>query len=120
MSNGHALARDVKQRFWQERIARWRGSGLSVRQFCQREGLSEPSFYAWRRVLSQRGKSEGARPSGTSHRSDFVPVHVLERSPRKASMIEIVLPRGRRVRVGPGFDRAALEQVLEILQRQSC
>jgi cell division septation protein DedD len=35
-------------------------------------------------------------------------------------MIEIVLPRGRRVRVGPGFDRAALEQVLEILQRQSC
>ena len=120
MASGRGLAREVKQRFWQEQIARWRHSGLSVRQFCQREGLSEPSFYAWRRVLSQRGTSVAARPADVAHRSNFVSVRVAEPSACKGSMIEILLPRGRRVRVGPGFDRATLEEVLEILRRQSC
>jgi transposase len=34
---------------WQQRLERFRRSGLTVRAFCDREGVSTASFYAWRR-----------------------------------------------------------------------
>lgn len=37
---------------WEALLRQFPGSGLSVREFCRRRGLSEPSFYAWRRRLS--------------------------------------------------------------------
>ena len=37
--------------FWEEAIRLWAESGLSVREFCNREGLAEHSFYSWRREL---------------------------------------------------------------------
>jgi len=43
-----------QERRWRERIKRQAGSGLTVRAFCRREKLSEPSFHAWRRTLRQR------------------------------------------------------------------
>lgn len=38
--------------FWQLAIATWRAGGLSVREFCQREGLAQATFYAWRKRLT--------------------------------------------------------------------
>ncbi len=37
---------------WQERIRRWRRSGLSIAEFCRRERISQPSFFAWRKRLA--------------------------------------------------------------------
>jgi hypothetical protein len=37
--------------FWEEAIRLWADSGLSVREFCVREGLSEHAFYSHRREL---------------------------------------------------------------------
>jgi hypothetical protein len=39
---------------WRERIGRWGSSGWSVAEFCRREGVSEPSFFAWRKRLAGR------------------------------------------------------------------
>lgn len=36
---------------WQDRLDRFDRSGLTVSQFCQREGCSPASFYQWRRKL---------------------------------------------------------------------
>ncbi len=47
--------RDPKREaFWRGVLARFDASGLSVRRFCARERVTEPSFYAWRRVLRER------------------------------------------------------------------
>ena len=43
-----------KERFWRRMVRQWRKSGLSVRAFCAERGLSEPSFYAWRRTFAER------------------------------------------------------------------
>jgi hypothetical protein len=37
--------------FWEEAIRLWGDSGLSVREFCAREGLTEHTFYSRRREL---------------------------------------------------------------------
>ena len=37
--------------FWEEAVRLWGESGLSVREFCSREGLAEHAFYARRREL---------------------------------------------------------------------
>ena len=37
--------------FWEAAIRLWAESHLSVREFCDREGLTEHTFYSWRRAL---------------------------------------------------------------------
>ena len=39
---------------WAERIAAQQHSGISVKQFCKEQGLTEGSFYAWRKRLQKR------------------------------------------------------------------
>jgi len=129
MPSNHGPRRDAdKERFWQGCVKQWRESGLSVRAFCRREALSEPSFYAWRRELARRGssaprsqQSSRAQPRRAAKRGGFVPLEVVAaRLAAPAARIEIILPRGRRLRVRPGFDRATLETVLDVLERRPC
>jgi transposase len=106
----HGRARDErKERQWRRWIKQWRASGLSVRDFCDRRGLTPPSFYHWRRVLERRAAEQAA----------VVPVNVLvDAVPAQASALEVVLPNGRAVRVAPGFDAATLRQLLTVLQEE--
>jgi hypothetical protein len=100
-----------KEQWWRRQVRQWRGSGLSVRAFCAARGLSEPSFYAWRRTLAQRDAA--AVP--------LVPVTVTpEPTPASAdepaAALELVLDAGRRLRIGPGFDGPTLARLLAILE----
>ena len=38
----------AKEALWQKRLKRFASSGLSVREFCKREDVTESAFYAWR------------------------------------------------------------------------
>jgi hypothetical protein len=105
-------ARDErKERQWRRRIEQWRTSGLSVRAFCAQHGLTQASFYAWRRVLERRAAEQPA----------FVPVQVVaDALPTQASALEVVLADSRVVRVAPGFDAATLRQLLAVLEGRPC
>ena len=51
--------RDPKREaLWRGVLARFDTSGLTVRRFCAQERVTEPSFYAWRRVI--RDPSRGS------------------------------------------------------------
>jgi hypothetical protein len=39
-------------RQWRDRVCRFEHCGLTVAEFCQREGYSAASFYQWRRRLA--------------------------------------------------------------------
>jgi len=44
---------------WRDRVELQRRSGLSVLEYCRREGFSAGSFYAWkRRLLVSRSTAE--------------------------------------------------------------
>ena len=84
------VQRDLtKDRAWRELLARQGSSGLSVREFCKRERLTESLFYAWRRTIAERDGATG--PS-------FVPVVVSEK-PSGESSIAVELAGGHVVRL---------------------
>ena len=94
-------------------MARWRRGTLSVREFCENEGLSVPTFYWWRRKLQQPDEQKLV----------FHPVHVVEEIREPVTRgIEVVLANGRCLRVEPGFDSSTLVKLVELLEsrRPTC
>ena len=109
-----------KERFWRRMVREWRRSGLCVRAFCAQHGLSEPSFYAWRRIVAERDQESAqvrAKPERDGDDAPvFVPLRVIDVATQVA--LEVVLERGRAVRVLRGFDPDTLRQLLAVLEEE--
>lgn len=91
---------------WAERIATQQRSGISVKQFCKERGLTEYSFYAWRKRLQGSGPVRFA---------------LVERSARwqertAEPLLELVLASGERLRISSGVDITTLRTVLDALR----
>ena len=83
---------------WRDRLSRFDGSGTTVKQFCQKEGVSEAAFYQWRKRLKgdrrrRKAMGEPSRPRVNST-EPFVPVTVPT-----TPFAEVEFPNGVRVRV---------------------
>ncbi len=97
---------------WRERLARFERGGLTVAEFCRREGVSDPSFYQWRRRLQQGER--GTRRTGRQARGEagaeegqrFLPVHVVG-----LTWAEIEIPGGIKIRV-PAANTEALRTAI--------
>ncbi|MGH8319597.1 MAG: IS66 family insertion sequence element accessory protein TnpA [Steroidobacteraceae bacterium] len=44
---------------WRELVARQASSGMSVQEFCQRDGLNAWTFYGWRSRLRTQPRMRG-------------------------------------------------------------
>lgn len=102
-------ASGVAAREWRERMGRWRRAGLSVSEFCRREGVSEPSFYQWRRRLQPRPAggeapavgeaprrpvdAQTSRRPGNGEALRFVELPALPSLPAVAG-VQVTLPSG--------------------------
>jgi hypothetical protein len=89
------------ERIWRGRLARYRRCGQTVADFCEHEGVSTPTFYAWKRRLSGRAVNGQATRRSTPL---FVP---LSLSPVAAG-VRIVLPGGAVVELPPSADERLL------------
>jgi hypothetical protein len=97
---------------WQERLQRFRTSGLTVPDFCAREGVSPASFYAWKRRFP-----DGAAPAHLDA-PRLVPVRLV--TPPTSALVELLLPSGVVLRLSPDTDLAWLRQLLPVLGVASC
>ena len=118
----------IKERRWRGHLAAWRRSGQSVRAYCAAQGLSEPSFYSWRRVLARPERRRGAKTAagngtastaGFTEGSPFVPVRLVEDT-TPAAALEVVLRGGRVLRVAAGFSAQTLREVVAVLEGLPC
>jgi hypothetical protein len=91
---------------WAERIAAQRHSGMSVKQFCKERGLTEYSFYVWRKRLQEQGPVRFALVERRARRQ--------ERSAEPA--LQLVLTSGERLGIGTGVDATTLRTVLDVLR----
>ncbi len=128
-----------KEAFWRLVGDEHRRSGLTAREFCRKEGVSEASFHSWKRVLKERDREanglcdnrSGGRASGSSLVSEqrkkqpsagensFVPVEVVA-SPLVASPeLTIRTPAGFTINLPPTADIGRFGEIMEVLARQS-
>lgn len=117
--------RSVKsEQWWRSIMDEFRSSRQTVRAFCQRKDISEGTFFAWRRRLSQgdasaAGNGRGAKP--------MIPVEVVldehlphghNSSPTHAVGLEIETPGGCRLRFDgvpePSYACDLLQSVLRV------
>jgi hypothetical protein len=112
MGRQRGSGRDPKrERAWRGRLERWRSGGGSVRVFCRREGVAEPSFYYWRRELARRDGA-GARCGGAAAPL-FLPVRVKDSGTVPGEgVIEVRLPSGHVLRGGEVEKLARLAALL--------
>lgn len=126
------MGRDVAlERAWKGRVREYERSGLTIREFCQREGVVDHQLNWWRRELKRRAAEKrptlrnGQRESPRRKQprlkqrsvppSGFVPVEVEVSGPGHGS-VEITLEQPPRIKVSPGCDVALLQDVLRILE----
>ena len=137
---GKGPGRDLeRERAWRALVDRQRLSGLSVREFCRRELVSEAAFYAWRRELLRRdGESSSGRrpdrqpairpvasrssvgrrtPPKTLGTAAFLPVLMESNSAHVARVLEVTYPDGSRVSAWSGCEVELLQAALSVVTR---
>jgi transposase len=95
-----------REESWRERVAAHERSGLSVKQFCEQQGITEQTFYVWRKRLRNQAPIRFA----------LVEAGVARRQVPAESGLELVLTTGERLRIGAGVDPTTLRKVLEALR----
>lgn len=68
---------------WRERLGRWQRLQCSITEFCRREGISQPSFFHWRRRLATANAkpANSVAPRGAA----FIPVQVVAQGGTRSS-----------------------------------
>jgi hypothetical protein len=109
--------RAATRQAWVERLARFSASGLSPAPFCTQEGISLPSFYAWKRRLATAALDPAtAAPPAAEAGPRLLPV----RLPAPAAAPGLVLPGGAVLRLPPGADLAWVRSLVEALGGVPC
>lgn len=103
-------SRDLTRDTWAARLVRFADSALTVAAFCDREQVSVPAFYYWKRRL------DAADPTASTDAVPLLPVR-LTAGP---TPIELLLPGGAVLRLSPGCDLDFVRDVLATLGALPC
>jgi transposase-like protein len=104
MNKSHHPGREERRQI----IDAQRSSGLTVAAYCLERGITQGSFYTWKRRLRSPAKS--------NHSSAPAFVEVKPTNISASEEIEICLPGERRLLVRRGFDRDLLIEVVHALE----
>ena len=104
-----------RAKYWAGLVSAWEQSGLSQAEFCRRRGVKVASLAWWKRQLQRQAggapKRRGRPPKVSSR---FVEVRLAGLS--SASAYEVVLARGRSIRVPSQFDPQIVSQLITAVE----
>jgi transposase-like protein len=92
---------------WTDLIRQHEQSGAAVKVFCRDRGVSEPSFYSWRKRLA------------TNQPVRFALVESSGSAAKDHAPMELILASGDRLRISPGTDATTLRTVLNVLRERA-
>jgi hypothetical protein len=118
------MAREPRE-VWEKRVARWRESGLTAKEFAGEVGVNANTLahWAWRLDQAGAGPAQGAAQSSSKPKPPAVPfVEVVPAAVADAvkapDALELVLIGGRTVRVPADFDSEALRRLIAVAERR--
>jgi len=120
-----------RREYWRALVEEHRRSGVSLAEFCRKRGIPRGSLSCWKHKLSRERKTGTAAATSTPTRPVFVPVRIAPpRPPARAAdpggqvwgdgELDIVLGRGRLVRVRGPVDVQWLGRVVQALEAGGC
>jgi hypothetical protein len=99
---------------WSVRVAEWRASGLTSKEFCKEREYSAQHLLYWSSTLKRKSGEARQRPG-----RDVALARVVRRDQRESAVTtgaEIIVRTKRAlVEVRPGVDRGTLAAVFEAL-----
>jgi transposase-like protein len=107
------MTREEKHEFWSHVLELQQASCLSLKAFCQQEGIKEHQFHYWRRRLGETAKA-------ASHEAAFVSLEFSEREVVPSSSFDLacgisVILGAVRLELSRGFDSEELKRTIRIL-----
>jgi hypothetical protein len=112
----------VKVQEWTRRLLRFHKSDVTVAQFCQGEGVSQPSFYHWKSKLRDQRlptESPNRRPASSRNRTNkrpaFKAVQVTSSSQPSASQPALTVCMSGGIQIEVADNPAAIQAVMREL-----
>ena len=109
--------------FWQRVLEAHSASGLTVKEFCENEGLAVWRFYYWRKKLWRSVKAPSA---GQATLEDQAQVKAASRFKQIAEVspspveFRIEFPDGILLHIPDRYDPSRLQQVIDLLRERAC
>jgi len=106
---------ESRRKAWGERVAGWRRSGLTAKEYAARIGVNAGTLahWAWRLGDEQR-EQRGQRTARAAAAAAVI--EVVGRQGGGAQGFELRLEGGRQLQIPASFDAAALTRLLEVLE----
>lgn len=104
---------DDRRTQWAERVAGWRRSGLTAKQFAASIGINAGTLSYWACRLGREPRA--VRAPSSAGRAGAALVEVITGVARD-ERFELTLRNGRRLHVPASFDAPALERLLGVLE----
>ena len=103
-ADGTMLGGEAKRTLWTRRVEQWKRSGKTQREFCAAQSIALSTFQWWRARLSRSGAGSG--------QALFMPLPIAAAPSVPASVIEVELRSGTRVRFEGEAARAAVDRLI--------
>ncbi|QNK41040.1 IS66 family insertion sequence element accessory protein TnpA [Caproicibacter fermentans] len=113
--NMREMAQEVRLANWAGIVRARRDSGLSVRCYCQEQGINEKTYYYWQRRLGQAACEWLASEDMPSQKESPVFAALTMPSSRDSGSIVIRL-NGAEIEIGGEANLSAVETVLKVLR----
>jgi hypothetical protein len=95
---------------WRDRLSEYRSSGLTVAAWCRKNGLSEFTYYYWRRRIAS---SSACAPTAVVEQQ-WLPLAVTVEG---STVQQLTVRIGRaEIDVSAGFDPGLLASVVKVLE----
>jgi len=113
-SQGVKIKRRRSRAEIQQLVAEYEASGLSRTTFCQQRGLSLSTLSRYR---GRQEQTAGEAAEGKRWLAVEVSGSAAVAGGERSSALAVVLPGGRRIEVGRGFDADTLQRLLAVVER---
>jgi hypothetical protein len=104
-----------REEHWRRIVTGQPASGLSIRAWCEQQGVTEASFYAWRRTLAGCGVNREACVQEPPAQLVALDVAGSAHPSVGAAPLQLVLA-DLRIEISSGFDDDTLRRVLSVLR----
>jgi hypothetical protein len=116
----------ANDKIWGERVAAWRASGLTAKEFTAGQPFSAQQIWNWSYLL-RRARRTSPAPAAVSQSA----THAVKKCVRLARVVRVAASapsvpptmglvvewHGARIAVPPAFDRATFSTVLDAIER---